>query len=312
MFSDTGEPTNVTDLIEVGEQDIYKITLKDGRTTYCTKEHPWEIMYRSAGKTKIKLMRTEELINNTVFTTKKYSLYKFNIRNNECVKFDSRELNLDPYVMGLFLGDGCYNKSVNQINLTMALSDMEDIEKHIPYPVRKSIGREITHMIDPGSRARTIFDNYGLCKLKSHNKFIPKDYLYNTEENRIKLLNGLLDSDGTCSVDCSVIEYSTKSPLLKDDFIFLCRSLGFGCKATPRVVNGETYFRCYLYSNDNRLFNLKRKKDRLKTKSRDAYNNKTAIVSVEFSHREKAKCVTVDSPTHLHLIDDFIITHNSS
>ena len=75
-----------------------------------------------------------------------------------------------------------------------------------------------------------------------------------------------MDTDGTCSHDFGVIEYSSKSNTLAEDVAWLSRSLGYNCRKASKIINGETYYRVYIYSNDPQLFNLERKKNHLKPK----------------------------------------------
>src|ERR1044071_10306138 len=76
----------------------------------------------------------------------------------------------------------------------------------------------------------------------SSTKFIPDLYLYNSADVRIALLQGLLDTDGgpvrqegrTCR-----IQYVTTSERLKDDVVFLVRSLGGVAHWRKRVSEGR-------------------------------------------------------------------------
>lgn len=63
-----------------------------------------------------------------------------------------------------------------------------------------------------------------LSSCKPYTKFIPKQYLYSSVENRLELLMGLFDGDG-CNKG-NINEYSTSSPKLANDIMFLCESLG--------------------------------------------------------------------------------------
>lgn len=311
VYSKDGSPVKVIDIIDYDEDDIYKITLKDGRVTYAQGDHLFPIYYRASGDIKYRLEKVKNLTTTKWYNNKGIPTYKWALPKNDCVKFNEQPFMIDPYVMGLYLGDGDYAHTWNNhINLTMNPNDLESILEYIPYDVKMSMYRKISHhiMVD---KARDILKSLGLENKKSNNKFIPKCYLFNSEENRIKLLNGLLDTDGSCSKDCGVIEYSTKSKQLKEDFLFLCRSLGFNCTSKNKIINDVTYYRCYIYTTDSRLFNLNRKKSNLKSKC-SAYSDRCPIDSIELHSNEKCRCITVDNPDGLYLIDDFIVTHNSS
>lgn len=314
VFGDDGLPTKVIDVIEQGEQNVYKITLKDGRVTYSGDEHLWEVIYRSAGKFKTKIVELKEIKDDYIYYNKRYTLRKYAIRRQQCVQFEAQEISIDPYTLGIYLGDGNYKKSTyDRLDITKNIEDIEAMENFIPYKIDKSTSRDITHRIDLGTNAKEELTKLGLKDRKCGDKFIPKNYIFNTEEVRLAVINGLLDTDGSCTKDYGVIEYSTKSNQLRDDFLYVCRSLGFNCKYTTKTVNGEKYNRCYIYSNDSRLFNIPRKKARLKSRvngTTRSYSEKTHIDKIEFYNREQCKCITVDNKSNLYLIDDFIITHN--
>ncbi len=246
------------------------------------------------------------------------------IPKNQGANFKEQLLYIDPYVMGLYLGDGCYSTSrMGYLSITMMLEDIEEIEKYIPYKVEKSTGREISHkihIIESGSStinmSKALLSMYALQEKISSNKFIPKEYLFNSRENRIKLLKGLMDSDGTISTQ-GISEYCTKSEKLKDDFVFLCRSLGINCSVYLKTFFREdnVYYRVRLHAKRDDIFNLPRKKARCKTttsKYGDSFDLRTTIDSVEYVGKQPCKCVTVDNESHLYLIDDFITTHNSN
>lgn len=322
VYGDDGLPTKVIDIPFDGEDDIYKITLKDNRITYAAKDHLFEIIHFVGNgkhrKQVTEIMSVLDIINRKEKNT---NVDVLAIRKNNCVTFKEQPLFIDSYVMGLFLGDGCYTKcSSSYINLTMSVADISDIEQYIPYKVIKSSGREISHkieLIEPKittAYAKMVLTFYGLNNKKSSNKFIPKEYLYNSEINRLKLLRGLLDTDGTCTTQ-GTIEYCTKSEQLKNDVMFLCRSLGINTscylKYNHRLDN--IYYRIRLHVKDKHLFNLKRKQNRVKTKRNaygDSFSEKTSIVNIEYIGKQQCKCITVDNKSHLYLIDDFVITHN--
>lgn len=257
--------------------------------------------------------------------TKKNS-YKYSIEVNSKINFESKNLLIDPYVMGLYLGDGCFDQShCDRINITMLREDIDDISKYIPYHITKSRYRDITHFISLLDDD-DIFDNkytnysssilqyYGLDKKTSKNKFIPNEYLYNSYDNRLKLLKGLLDTDGTCSTQGS-IEYCSVSKELADNVMFLVRSLGMNSSCYIKYFHHEKYYRVRIFTKDNNIFNLKRKSDRVNTnvtKYSKSFTDKMAITNIEYVGVDKCKCITVDNDSNSYLIDSFIETHNSS
>jgi replicative DNA helicase len=156
---------------------------------------------------------------------------------------------------------------------------------------------------------------------KSEDKFIPDCYIFNSRKVRLNVLKGIMDSDGF--VDSNGIPIiGVASKRLADNIAFLARSLGYNCtqsiKPSGYKKDGK-YIKCLdshivrIYTND-RIFNLERKNQKLtKFESNYSRSNRdfSTIINIEYSHKEKCKCVTVDNASHCYLIGDFVTTHNS-
>lgn len=153
----------------------------------------------------------------------------------------------------------------------------------------------------------------GLYNTESHTKFIPTEYLEGDSVQRMNLLQGLMDGDGcACSKGASI--FITVSEQLTKDILTLCRSLGI--KAWQQKST-NSYRICI--ASATKIFKLPRK-----VVNQHVYNPytrgskasallfKTAIESIEFSHYERGKCVTVDSEDGLYYINDYVVTHNSN
>lgn len=316
IYGDDGKETKIIAIPFDGEDDLYKITLKDGRSLVTGKDHEFEIIHNNSNGKKI----TEILPLNKILELKRKNKNDIiSIRVNSIVEFKEQKLKIHPYVMGLFLGDGCYRKSNNNtIDITMSVEDMKSILKFIPYKVQMSKFRDITHKIEIGEDCsygylKKILTEYGLKNRTCSDKFIPKEYLYNSKENRYELLRGLLDTDGNCTLE-NAIEYCTKSKQLKEDIMFLIRSLGINCTCYLKNVKGKIYYRVRIFATNKHLFHLKRKQDRVRKKDSlfsKATTDRTTIKSIEYCKKGKCRCFTVDNKSHLFLAGDFIITHNS-
>lgn len=312
LFGKDGKVINVIDETTPEEMDLYRIELQDGRSTLVGPTHPFEVIYRSAGKLKKRIVETKFLADNTVYKNSKYNLYKYYLDNTGVVQYDEHPVPIDAYTLGLYLGDGCYKQChADYLNITMLRKDIDSIESYISYKVDKSQYREISHKIHLGIPSLEVLKDLGLEDKNSSNKFIPIQYLQNSEEVRFNLLAGLLDTDGSVYKDGRV-EFSSKSKVLAENVVELCRSLGINCILKSRVINNIEYYRVNIYSNDPRLFKLERKQARLSNRKSSAYTKMTAIKSVTLEKKGFAKCVTVDSEDHLHLINGFIPTHNSN
>ena len=322
LFGINGEITKVIDIPYDKETDIYKITLKDNRIVYSSINHLWNVYRRGVLRTmslkNILLDFKSERVSNA--RNPKGVEYIYSIPRSKGVEFAYQSTPIDPYSMGLLLGDGTFRRSnKNCIYYTSTIEDMETYKKYIPYPIIKR-SQKYTYSFNIDN-SKDILVSFGLYMKKSKDKYIPEVYKYNTKQVRLNILKGLMDSDG--SVDNNgvpIIALSSKKMI--DDLAWIVRSLGYNCnyniKSRGYKKNG-IYKQCLdsyelrIYTND-KIFNLERKNNLLTTYPSVYSKSKrdsTRIVNIEFSHRELAKCVTVDNKSHSYLIGEFIQTHNS-
>lgn len=322
LFGDDGNLTTVTAIPFDEEEKIYTVTLSDGRKLQCTSGHNFYVRDHR----KHPHMRVADLweIMHTDYAHKRKDggiEYYYSIPNNKAVEFKAQKVMIDPYTLGLLLGDGSLsNCCLNIVRFTSHKDDIETYKNNIPYDIiehkaKHDYGIKINNVLN-------ILENYRLLNVLSDAKFIPKEYLFNTSEVRMSILQGIMDTDGTVNNN-GVPMLTTTSEQLAKDVRWLCHSLGYNstmftkqgkykddkgehvCKITYNVT---------ILTNDP-IFRLQRKIDKL-TNFSSAYSRSrrdwTKIVDIKYSHREKAKCVIVDNDSHCYLIGDFIVTHNTT
>ncbi|WP_425548919.1 PhoH family protein [Actinomadura meridiana] len=166
----------------------------------------------------------------------------------------------------------------------------------------------------------------GLWGCKAPTRFVPELYLHNTDAVRLAVLQGLLDSDGgpvTQTGRTCRIEYVTTSPRLRDDVLFLVRSLGGVAYHRVRPVEGRRprtdgrpiHHRRDVYSLDIRLpegiepFRLKRKLE--KYRATGGGRPMRFIDSIEPEGTAEAVCIQVAAADSLYVTEDFLLTHNT-
>jgi len=156
---------------------------------------------------------------------------------------------------------------------------------------------------------RDALNALGVMGKKSENKFIPNDYKYNSLENRIKLIRGLMDTDGTID-DKGKIEFSSSSFELAEDVKEVLQSLGCIVSFNTKKTTHLDHHRLYIKDCENvGLFNLKRKRDKqVDLKKGLDYHYIKDINELE---EEECQCITIDSDDSLYLTTNFIPTHNS-
>jgi phosphate starvation-inducible PhoH-like protein len=168
----------------------------------------------------------------------------------------------------------------------------------------------------------------GLLGVRSETKFVPDLYLHNSAEVRLAVLRGLLDADGgpvaqqgrTCR-----IEYATTSQRLRDDVIFLVRSLGGIAYTRARPAAGRApgfargravHHRHDAYTVGIRLpagiepFQLTRKLEKYLAEGGGGRPSRF-IESIEPSGRAEAVCISVAAADSLYTTEDFLLTHNT-
>jgi len=341
VFGRNGKETNVIGVYPQGNRPIFKISFNDGTFTFCDEEHLWSVnsinqRNRSSWKdgkriklepdNSFKVIKTSDLINKLTFGSKK-SL-NFKIPMVEPVEFNERELPINPYVLGVMLGDG-YMKSSRFTTKDIEIADEVSRTNSVNISIK-----EKCRDIDKSNILvqECLFDvciygitdklkSLGLYDKKSDTKFIPSQYLYNSIENRLELLRGLLDTDGNVRKNGG-IEYVSTSKELIENVRWLVLSLGGFCKLSSKFptytykgikkTGKKAYKLTISFPEKNKIipFKLSRKNDRVVNRLK--YENNKFIKSIEYSHDEEATCIMVDNDEHLFVTDDFIVTHNTT
>jgi len=234
------------------------------------------------------------------------------------VEFDHSSVDIDPYVMGVLLGDGCITQSV-------AISNPdEEIEKYIT-DYAKRIGCKITNRTYESSNCRQyaivtdrgeinpildVLRSYGVMGCNASTKHIPEVYQINSREVRLQILAGLLDTDG--HFHCGNYEYVTKSENLIKGLAFIARSLGFACyyKLVKKSwQNGEDWY--WKASISGELDEIPCKVKRKKASPRKQIKSvRVTGFSVEPMGHGNYYGFECDGD-HLYLLEDFTVTHNS-
>ena len=328
LIGDDGEITTVIDIPFDDVCDVYKITLKDGREVYASENHLWKVIKRHSKQNSVRICSTKQIQDN-LFYNRRVNYrnpngreYIYGIIGNSGVNcWKEKEVSISPYTMGLIIGDGYFrNKDLaNNVYFTSSYEDMITYESIVPYNIKYLKTDKEFFINIPNVKYK--LQEYGLHMLKSEDKFIPDDYKFNSRRVRLDILKGLMDSDGTVTNGIPVL--STASKRLADDVAFIARSLGYNCVIRTKRNRGykknDQFIKCLdsyevrIFTND-KIFNLKRKYEKLTDfSSKYSRSNKesTTIVDIQFSHRERCKCVTVDNESNCYLVGDFVTTHNS-
>ena len=314
IYDHSGKLTTVLERYDFNNQVQYKITLQDGRSIECGEGHLWSVYERGVFKT----IETKDIIKKGVFYSKKGD-FRYRIPLTAPLIYDEKNLNIDPYYLGLWLGDG----NSKDCGITSIDDEILDYCKEYVknFNLKLKLDRKYHYRITGKNGNKS---NELLNKLRDfnllHNKHIPVEYFTASFNQRLSLLQGLIDTDGSVYKNGYTEFCNTNEQLIKD-VQKLCWSLGIRCslnqKETSWTYKNEkkysTAYRLHINTSLN-ICRLKRKLNRIKPpSSKKAYTSQTtvAISSIEKLEIKNSVCIKVSNKHQLFLAGDYIVTHNS-
>ena len=292
-----------------GEKEIYKIEFSNGRVVECCGDHLWHVTNVGTLHNTQQIKTTTELQKDYIINKPCSSSQKRYYTPKSCVEFydNSAEMPLDPYLVGLLLGDGSLS-GTGSIELSLGVKKEHVIDKiilpnglylHTTYVADKNSFRvKIQGKNEQGKSIVDIVRSIGLLGSTSLTKFIPKSYLYTTINQRKQLLQGLMDTDGHISKR-GLFEFSSVSERLFKDVVDLCRSLGISIysRKHERKENDGSYSMVPIY----KITQLKGYKFGDRIDKITATGNTTTM-----------QCIKVSNSDNLYITDDYITTHNTT
>jgi intein/homing endonuclease len=328
-----GGTATVVGVYPQGVKPIFKVTFNDGTKAYCCKEHLWLVRDRNGRNDRNGGWKTVSLdyIMDKGLKADSNS-HRWSIPLTQAVEYAGvQSLTIAPYVLGALLGDG---------GLTTHLPSFTSADKAILDRLKYELGPELT-LVNRGNRGIDFnvisTRNYntgereanpltlalrelGLMNelgeekdKKSHCKFVPTCYLKSSIENRIELLRGLMDTDGTVSK--GLASYCTVSKQLAEDVMDIVRGLGGSCTVTSRIptyhYKGEKLKGSLAY---NIMIRTEFNPFHLERKAKAWNGNFRAVKSIETIEPvgdEEAVCISVNSKRNLYITDDYTVTHNT-
>lgn len=317
-----GKTANVNGVFPQGLRSTYRITFEDSRTTDCCSEHLWKVF--KGQREEAQILSLAQMLEWT--SNHREALH---IPLLEALYAEDKELPIDPYIFGCLLGDGCFSLKGA---LTLGSANQEIIENISSrlkegYHIEQNKSNKFIYTIKgenlqgfPGIRKcvnfyKNALDSMGLIEKYSYDKFIPEIYKEASIEQRLELLRGLMDTDGTADLTgcCS---FGSTSHQLALDVQYLVRSLGGlakigiheGAFSIQRQKKDRNYYRVGIrHPHTELFFKLARKKERaFKVKK-----IKNRIKSIKFIGETLCQCIRIDHLDHLYITDNFIVTHNT-
>jgi phosphate starvation-inducible PhoH-like protein len=335
VIGSDGYPTPVLGVYPQGRRDVFRVQTQDGASTRCCGEHLWAVSTRDDRRRgrPHRVIETREMIGQ--LRRAHYHRFELPLVSHP-VEFEPRTVPMDPYALGLLLGDGCLTTATTPsftttdselaLALELALDGIELRRKgEVDYVLRHTAGHRGGVIVS--NPVTVVLRDLGLAGTRSNTKFVPEIYLHNSSEVRLAVLQGLLDTDGgpvtqrgrTCRV-----QYGTSSERLRDDVVFLVQSLGGVAYWRTRAAAGrlpgrargrDVHHRSDAFVLDIRLprgvepFRLTRKRERYLALG--GGRPMRFIHSIEPAGEEETLCIQVAAADSLYVTDDFLVTHNT-
>lgn len=347
-----GNSYNVTGVYPQGIKDLYRVTFNDGYSILCCDEHIWSVSTRANGNNSnsrktltidltikqlldkdLQLKRIEGKNNKLqpTYYISKNGQPKWQIPIVKPINFNNTyKLPINPYLLGLLIGDGGISgKSIRFSSIDDEIINYikeiltEDLE------ITKTKGENCDYSIvtKTGNRNSLIkhLKDLGLMGCTSIDKFIPEIYKFSSVEDRLSILQGLMDTDGFCNKsrknnEFSGTEFCSISEKLVDDVIEIVHSLGGIARKSSRIPKymykgikqeGKRAYRVNIkLQGDMNPFRMERKKNLYNPPQK--YKVGRYIKNIEFERKGEAVCISVDSPDKLYVAEHCIVTHNTT
>lgn len=297
-----GSLQKVIGVFPKGKKQVYKVKFSNGQVVDCCEDHLWEVSLPHGSK---KILPLKTLLKDYIKKDKKgWNKYKYYTPKTE-VEFENSTTIIDPYLLGVLLGDGCFSDS-GSIEISIGYNKKHILEKLI---LPEGIVTKIQHIPDRNSyrvkflsnnsenSLRDILKILNLKNTRSSTKFIPKEYLYSKKEIRLKLLQGLLDTDGHIN-SRGLFEFSTVSEQMYHDFLELTRSLGIQSFSYLMDRKKDSSY------SENKIYRVNQLK---------GYKNGIKIIDIiPTDIITDMQCIKVSNENCLYITNDFIVTHNTS
>jgi replicative DNA helicase len=320
LASIDGRPSMVAGIYPQGVKQNFRITFSDGRSATCSGDHLWQISYRDWDEPRV--MTADDLRTKLQASRYKNRLYVPLVNGSFG---DERDLPIDPYLLGALLGNGCFRggnsvrfSSVDANTISQVVEALDD-EMKISVAGNCDFRLVKSHRCTRDqSELRQKLEDLGLWGLGSHEKFVPPVYLKAYRDSRVRLLQGLMDTDGWVEKGGAVRFLST-SRKMAENVVDLVRSLGGLASIKPKesfhTYKGERrtaktgYLVTIRHQNGDEFFTLQRKSSRAVRASNTVLLN---VVSVEPDGQAEMQCIMVTHPSRLYVTQDYVVTHNTA
>lgn len=307
VFGRDGHATTVVGVFPQGRHITYRVKFRDGAEVFCNDEHLWCV---GRSKNRGWVIKTTKELRTAGVRWESSRVYKWKVPLCDPVAYPDAAPS-DPYIIGLLIGDG--HTSSKAIQLTSADEFIvSEVSRRLPEGMVVA-SRGIQHIIKDTTdchynRLKAHIESLGLNVLAKE-KFIPRKYLTSITEDRISLLRGIMDADGSCCNNRTSL--STTSKRLAKDITELVNSLG-GTAITRHYSRKDRKSVEYQINIKTPMcpFLLPRKAGNWRPSTKNPPSR--YITSIEEVGMDDHVCIAVSSEDNLFLTDGFVATHNTT
>lgn len=319
VFAGDGSVTQVVTATAVmHDHRCYRVSFSDGSSVVADAEHRW-LAWTDDGYAKGRRpleVTTEEMLRRGVTVGTKprqYSAYRWRVPIAGSAQYAEKALPLHPYVLGAWLGDG--HKDCGRLTyhpddrfIFDRCLELTGLKGGVPATQKYSAAISQGLVVEPGVKGlpgglTTMLRPLGVL----YNKHIPEIYMQGSEDQRLELLAGLLDTDGTADKHKNRVTFCSAVRPFAEQVLELVRSLGI--KAA--LQDHKTYF-LVSFTACRQVFRLPRKMNRLKVRERSKELAAKTITAIKPVESVPVKCIQVAHPDHTYLCGRaYTVTHNS-
>lgn len=337
VIGSDGKPKEVLGVYPKGMKKISALTTKDGRKTYACDDHLWyTTTWEQHKRGNLGSVKTTKDIAETLLT-KKGKLNHY-LPHVSPVHFTGHDLPIPPYSLGALLGDGCFGDAICLTAPEHKVGILERCAKELNQTFQQSVTsngvlhyfrgdyysnkKPYAEVAVSGRWTNTLkqaIDDLCLLKKTSSEKFIPEIYLTASIKDRIDLLRGLMDTDGSVKKNGESVFHTSS------------KMLALGVQEIVRSLGGNSYIRDRGVRNGNSLVNGRLIQAKLpafdvsvsladinpfynpvKAKWwKESFIHGQRVETVEYIGEDMCQCILVDSEDHLYVTSDYILTHNT-
>lgn len=323
----SGEAVPVEGVYPQGRLPLFRVSFEDGRSVLCCDDHLWRVWTRASVWSPARRREERVMGWRTVplreirgwFERGRVAAGRTAIPlvAPSAVPLPAVEQPLAAYVVGALLGAGRLSSRLCRISGRDA-GVVERVRALLPGSVLRAVPGDGGDKVIAGGRIRQVLRGLGMFGLRSWEKRIPACYRTGSVEQRLELVRGLLDTNGTVGKGGSV-SFATTSEALAQDLREILWSLGAIVKMSPRTPTcphrGErgrgrpAWVLDIVHPDPASLFALERKKARCRP---SAISRRLRISAIEPAGEGDAVCISVGSPDRLYVARDFVVTHNTT